>query len=171
MQIDAQKMADALPYMHLLWQGPVQLAVATYMLYHFMGPAGLAGLGVMIVSMPLNTWLGKQTAKFTKVTMAARDRRVKFTNELLQGMKIIKYFAWEPAMSRQLAEKRDAELRASHQHADERRPLLRLHRAPLVVTAVTFVIYGALEGTPTPPRRTRRSRSSRCSASPSSSCR
>ena len=39
MQIDAQKLADALPYMHLLWQGPLQLAIATYMLYHFMGPS------------------------------------------------------------------------------------------------------------------------------------
>ena len=63
MQIDAQKLADAMPYMHLLWQGPMQLAVATYMLYSFLGPAGFAGLGVMVISMPLNTWLGRQTAK------------------------------------------------------------------------------------------------------------
>ena len=39
----------------------------------------------MVVSMPLNTWLGKQTAAYTRKTMAARDKRVKYTNELLQG--------------------------------------------------------------------------------------
>ena len=84
MQIDAQKMADALPYMHLLWQGPLQLAIATYMLYDFMGPAGLSALGVLVISMPLNTWISKKTASYTKATMGARDKRVKFTNELLQ---------------------------------------------------------------------------------------
>ena len=77
-----QKIADAIPYMHLLWQGPVQLIVATYMLVVFLGPSGLAGLGVMIITTPMNTWLSKRVQVYTKKTMAARDARVKFTNEV-----------------------------------------------------------------------------------------
>ena len=120
------------------------------MLYHFLGVAGLAGLGVMIISMPLNTWLSKSMQKYTKRTMQARDKRVKFTNELLQGIKILKLFAWEPALVKQLEEKRQAELRAVLLNMTMNGVLSFVFTAlPLIVTAVTFVIYGALEGTPT----------------------
>jgi ATP-binding cassette subfamily C (CFTR/MRP) protein 1 len=33
MQIDAQKICDAIPYLHLTWSAPFQLSVALYMLY------------------------------------------------------------------------------------------------------------------------------------------
>ena len=48
MQIDASKIADSLPYLHLTWSGPMLLVVATFMLYHYLGFAGLAGFGVMV---------------------------------------------------------------------------------------------------------------------------
>ena len=47
MQIDATKLGDSLPYLHLIWSVPLQAAIAIGMLYSFLGPAGLAGLAVL----------------------------------------------------------------------------------------------------------------------------
>ena len=142
MQIDAQKLADALPYLHLLWQGPLQLAVATYMLYDFMGYSGLAALGVLIISMPLNTWISNKARVYTKVTMEKRDKRVKYANELLQGVKILKLFAWEPAMLGQLEEKRRHELKAVRQNMLIGGVMGFIFTAlPLVVTAASFGLF------------------------------
>ena len=41
MQIDASKMGDALPYLHLLWSGPVTLIIATVGPFRFLGVARL----------------------------------------------------------------------------------------------------------------------------------
>ncbi len=45
--------------------------------------------------MPLNVVVGRKMQKFVKATMTARDKRVKFTNELLQGVRLIKLCHWE----------------------------------------------------------------------------
>jgi ATP-binding cassette subfamily C (CFTR/MRP) protein 1 len=146
MQIDAQKLADAAPYMHLLWQGPCQLGIATYMLYHYLGPSGLAGLGVMIVSTPITTYVSKLTARYTSRTMKSRDARVKYTNEVLGGIKIMKLFAWEDAILGLLLGKRDTELRNVRTGMLVSGVQSFIFTAlPLVVTSLTFTVYSAVE--------------------------
>ena len=146
MQIDAQKLADAAPYMHLLWQGPCQLGIATYMLYHYLGPSGLAGLGVMIVSTPITTYVSKLSAKYTRRTMKARDARVKYTNEVLGGVKIMKLFAWENSILALLLGKRDTELAAVKTGMLVGGVQSFIFTAlPLVVTSLTFTVYAAVE--------------------------
>ena len=73
MQIDASKIADSLPYLHLTWSGPLLLVVATFMLHHYLGAAGLAGFGVMVLSMPLNGLLARNMQRFVVRVMKARD--------------------------------------------------------------------------------------------------
>ena len=148
MQIDAQKVADALPYLHLTWSGPLQLVVAMILLCRreVLGPIpGLVGLAIMIVSMPITSWVSKKTMTFTRRTMAARDKRVKFTNEVLQGIKILKLFAWEPELLAQLDEKRNAELVAVRDNMLINGMMgFMFTILPLLVTATSFIVYAAL---------------------------
>lgn len=111
MQIDAGRLSDALPYLHLLWSGPATLIVATVMLCQFLGPSGLAGILIMVFSMPLNSFLARKMGDYTRRTMGLRDKRVKFTSELLQGVRLLKLFAWERSLLGQLGDKRTAELK------------------------------------------------------------
>merc|ERR1719424_1700700 len=98
--------------------------------------------------MPLNTWLGKQTGKFTKRTMHKRDKRVKFTNELLQGIKILKLFAWEPSLLEQLDEKRNDELKSVRDSMLVGGFVGFFFTAlPLIVTASTFILMAILDPT------------------------
>ena len=45
------------------------------------------------------------------VAIRTADKRVKFTNELLQGIRLIKLFAWEESLMGQLHAKREAEIK------------------------------------------------------------
>ena len=97
--------------------------------------------------MPLNGLLARNMQRFVIRVMKARDSRVKFTNELLQGVRIIKLFAWEDALMRQLNDKREEELVAVRDSQLYSSLFMFIFTAtPLIVTAVTFVMYAALNG-------------------------
>ena len=68
------------------------------MLYQFLGYAGLCGLGVMIIAMPVQGLLGARIMKFGEAILGKRDARVKFTNEITNGIKLLKLFAWSATM-------------------------------------------------------------------------
>ena len=99
-------------YLHNLWSGPITLIISIAMLCGYLGVAGLAGAVIMAVSVPLNMKIGRVMGRFTKRTMAARDKRVKFTTELLQGMRLLKLFSWEDSL---LAQARGGALSAASQ--------------------------------------------------------
>jgi len=98
--------------------------------------------------MPLNGLLSKKMATYVARTMKARDRRVKFTNEILQGVRIIKLFAWEKPLLAQLHEKREEELKAVFDNMMLSAVFgFVFTAAPLVVTCATFATYAALGNT------------------------
>ena len=101
------------------------------LLFYYLGVAGLAGLGVMLLSMPLNMILGRRRGKLTKQLMAARDRRVKFSSEVFQGMRIAKLFGWEAPLLAQLLHLR--ELASLHSHSS---PIT----SPITSPVTSFVI-------------------------------
>ena len=53
---------------------------------------------------------------FRLVSLAA-DVRVKFVNEALSGIRIIKFYAWERAFKKMIGEAREKELALVRQHA------------------------------------------------------
>ena len=52
-----------------------------------------AGLGVMILLIPINGFLANATKKLQIKQMKNKDRRVKMMNEILSGMKVIALFS------------------------------------------------------------------------------
>ena len=56
----------------------------------------------MILATPFQGAMGKRLMKSQVEILARRDARVKFTNEILQGIKLLKFFAWETPLSKQV---------------------------------------------------------------------
>ena len=48
MAVDAQRFMDLMSYLHMVWSGPLQIALSLYFLWELLGPATLAGVGVMV---------------------------------------------------------------------------------------------------------------------------
>ncbi len=74
-------------YIHMLWSAPLQISLSMLLLWNVLGPSSLAGLGVMVVMIPLNGYIARKTRKLQVQQMAQKDSRIKEMNEV--------WFSWE----------------------------------------------------------------------------
>ncbi|KAL4469098.1 hypothetical protein ABPG72_007777 [Tetrahymena utriculariae] len=86
------------------------IAVALILYYRFDGYA-VIGLAVMIGYIPFQLLLAKISSGFFKDKAALVDNRVKFTNEIVEGIRLIKMYAWEEAFVHLVTTFRKSELR------------------------------------------------------------
>lgn len=153
MSIDSFKVAEICAYLHFLWAAvPVQLLMAVLLLYNVLGFSSLAGIGLMALVLPLNLFIAKSFQAAQKRIMNATDKRIHATNEVLQNMRIIKYFAWEQRFKANVDEKREVELSALW----KKYVLWSLAATiwsgvPILITFISFLIYTIVEKRPLVP--------------------
>lgn len=111
MSVDAQRFMDLTSYINMLWSAPLQIALALYFLWDLLGPSVLAGLAVMIVLIPVNGFIANKTKQFQISQMKNKDQRVKLMNEILNGIKVLKLYAWEPSFEEQVLGVRNLEIK------------------------------------------------------------
>ena len=150
MAVDSFKVGEISAYLHFLWGStPVQLVLCVVLLYRILGWSALASIVIMILVMPLNLYIARQFSRMQKKVMAATDVRIHSTNEVLQNIRIIKYFAWEQRFSQIIGEKRAIELRALRN-----KYILWTFAAtvwfgvPLCITFFSFLLYTVVEKRP-----------------------
>ena len=66
----------------MMWSAPLQIALALYFLWQIVGASAMAGLGVMILMIPLNGFIAKKTKTLQGAQMSIKDSRVKEINEV-----------------------------------------------------------------------------------------
>ncbi|EAR97172.2 ABC transporter family protein (macronuclear) [Tetrahymena thermophila SB210] len=93
----------------LILPAPI-IAVALILYYRFDGFA-VIGLVVMIGYIPFQLLIAKISSKFFKDKTVLVDHRVKFTNEIIEGIRLIKMYAWEEAFLHIVQTFRKSELR------------------------------------------------------------
>lgn len=54
MSVDAQKLMEVTNFIHLLWSNVLQIVLSIYFLWLELGPSVLAGVGVMLLLIPVN---------------------------------------------------------------------------------------------------------------------
>ena len=102
MAVDTQRLQDVTQYGQQLWSAPFQIILCMVSLYQLMGVSMLAGVGVMILSIPLNAVIAKFMKKLQKEQMKNKDSRTRLMTEILNNMKSIKLFAWSQAFMKKL---------------------------------------------------------------------
>ena len=153
MSIDSFKVSDICAYLHFLWAAtPVQLVMAIGLLYRILGPASFAGISLMVLILPFNLFIAKSFQAAQKKIMAATDKRIHSTNEVLQNIRIIKYFAWEQRFITEVNEKRRAELQALRwKYILWSCASTVWSGTPLIITFVSFFIYTVIQKKPLVP--------------------
>lgn len=147
MAVDSFKVAEICGYLHFLWAStPVQVVMSVYLLYRIMGYSSIAGIGMMIILLPINMFISKWFAKYQKLILAATDARIHSTNEVLGNIRIIKYFTWEQRFMSLVDEKRGTELK----HLRGRYILWASAAtvwsgAPILITFLSFLVYTQIE--------------------------
>lgn len=148
MAIDSFKVSEVCAYLHFLVASvPVQVIIAVTLLYQILGWSSIVGIGVMVLLLPINYWISSGFSKIQQVIMSNTDKRIQATNEVLQNIRIIKFFAWEDRFAQIVDEARVAELKALR-----RRYILWAiaatvwYASPIVITFFSFLVYTKVEG-------------------------
>jgi len=85
---DAQVFDACFFYFVGMISAPIQIFIAAYMLWKYLGPATLVGLASMIIFLPFNGVFAKKSKKLRKEKAKFQDSRIKMMNELLNGIKV-----------------------------------------------------------------------------------
>ena len=153
MSIDSFKVAEISAYLHFLWAAtPVQMIMAVALLYKVLGYSSFAGIVLMVLVLPWNMWIARSFTKAQKAILAATDARIHATNEVLQNIRIIKYFAWEQRFEQTVNEKRQTELMALWRKYILWAAAYTIWGAiPILITFTSFLIYTKVEKRPLVP--------------------
>lgn len=117
MAVDAQRFMDLVTYLNMIWSAPLQISLAIYFLWQILGPSVLAGLAVMIILIPVNGVIANKAKNLQIKQMKNKDERVKLMNEVLNGIKVLKLYAWEPSFEQQVLKIRGKEVHVLKQAA------------------------------------------------------
>ncbi|XP_027566718.2 canalicular multispecific organic anion transporter 1 [Pipra filicauda] len=142
MSADAQRFMDMANFVHQLWSSPLQIILSIVFLWAELGASVLAGIAVMVLLIPINAFLVAKAKTIQVRNMKNKDERMKIMTEILNGIKILKLFAWEPSF-----EKRVNDIRAH-----ELKDLLKFSYlqsisvfvftcAPFLVSLASFAVY------------------------------
>ncbi|KAK9238147.1 hypothetical protein V1525DRAFT_125797 [Lipomyces kononenkoae] len=146
MSVDAVRISDSFANLNQLVKGLTVIAAAFILLYRNLGVSALVGMATMFLVLPINYAYSKGFAKIDAALMAVRDERTHKTNEILQSIKIIKFFAWEAMFKADLLEIRKKELRKlRQQYLLWAAAVIVWFGFPTVLTCVTFGFYTLVE--------------------------
>ncbi|AWP14018.1 putative canalicular multispecific organic anion transporter 1 isoform 3 [Scophthalmus maximus] len=142
MSADAQRFNDLTSFIHLLWSCPLQIILSIAFLWMELGPSALAGLAAMVILVPLNALLATKARSLGIENMKFKDQRLKIMNEILNGIKILKLYAWEPSFQTQIGSVRDKELELMKKSAYLTCVSYLLFTfAPVLVSIVSFAVF------------------------------
>ncbi|XP_070543487.1 ATP-binding cassette sub-family C member 8-like [Ptychodera flava] len=89
---------------------PYSMAITFGLLYHTVGPPALTFLLVTAIVLPIQLRFTGNVNRFQTEALAKGDQRVKKTNEMLQGMKLLKLYGWEDLLSNEVQKVRNTEM-------------------------------------------------------------
>uniref|UniRef100_A0AAQ4PYK0 ATP-binding cassette, sub-family C (CFTR/MRP), member 8 n=1 Tax=Gasterosteus aculeatus aculeatus TaxID=481459 RepID=A0AAQ4PYK0_GASAC len=76
-------------------RGAIQIVVGVILLYYLLGISALIGATVIAVLAPVQYFVATKLSQTQKSTLEYSSERLKKTNELLRGIKLLKLYAWE----------------------------------------------------------------------------
>ncbi|KAF8931191.1 P-loop containing nucleoside triphosphate hydrolase protein [Dissophora ornata] len=127
---------------------PFYVLAIVILLVRLMGPSALLGAVILMLSNPIQGWGMSKLGSVRKKASQFTDSRIRLSTEILQGIKAIKFFAWEESFLAKLAEIRSKELALVGKLLATRGFITATSGAvPVFASALSFALYAALGNT------------------------
>ncbi|KAG0056402.1 hypothetical protein BGZ83_005117 [Gryganskiella cystojenkinii] len=110
MSTDVDKVVACFQILHLSWSSILEVIIALVLLYNQVQYALFASVGVIMVIIAIVGICSPHVGKYQKLMMKASDQRMKLVTELVNYMKSIKLYAWEPYFKKKIADIRMVQL-------------------------------------------------------------
>ncbi|RKP22368.1 ABC transporter type 1, transmembrane domain-containing protein, partial [Syncephalis pseudoplumigaleata] len=129
-------------YLQNLLGVPVLFVVVFGLLVWMLGPSALVGVAVIMVFSPMQALILKHLSRLRKKVVVLTDGRVKMCQEMLQGIAIVKLFAWEESFLERLGVLRRSELHTTRIILLVRSIVATMAQSITNVSSVlTFIVY------------------------------
>lgn len=113
-----------------------------------LGPAGLVAIAVLALLLPVTRVVARRVIRLDDAIMKKRDERVSLMSQVLSGIRIIKYFAWEPRFRAEIEGIREAEIRGRKSLVGtESFSLLFYAGTTTMMALASFAVFLAMGGT------------------------
>ncbi|XP_027190692.1 ABC transporter C family member 12-like [Cicer arietinum] len=150
---DANALQQICQQLHGLWSAPFRIIIAMVLLYQQLGVASIIGSLMLVLIIPLQTFVISKMRKLTKEGLQQTDKRVGLMNEILAAMDSVKCYAWETSFQSRIQSIRHEELswfrKAQLLYALNG---FILNSIPVLVTVISFGVFTLLGGELTPAR-------------------
>lgn len=147
--VDTRRLLEFMEFFYVLVSAPFRFIVSVYLLHQSLGPSALYALLIMAIWFPFNL----SVVRFMKLQQAKKmeetDKRVRFVNEVLNGIKIVKLYAWEESFMEYIAKLRDSELKYLKTMAFLQASIIL--QSPLLPLIFSVIIFGTYLSTNTEP--------------------
>ncbi|PGH07414.1 hypothetical protein AJ80_07999 [Polytolypa hystricis UAMH7299] len=143
MAVDQQRLSDLTQFGIQLWSAPFQIVLCMASLYQLVGISMLAGIGMMILMIPLNGVIARMMKILQIKQMKNKDQRTRLMTEILNNMKSIKLYAWNTAFMNKLNHVRnDLELNTLRKiGATQSVANFTWSSTPFLVSCSTFAVF------------------------------
>ncbi|XP_074853850.1 ATP-binding cassette sub-family C member 8 isoform X8 [Carettochelys insculpta] len=130
-----------------LWAMPVQIIAGVLLLYYLLGVSALIGAVVIIVLAPVQYFVATKLSQAQRSTLEYSNERLKKTNEMLRGIKLLKLYAWEHIFHSSVEETREKEMTSLKSFALYTSISIFMNAAiPIAAVLTTFVVHAHLTG-------------------------
>jgi len=150
MSNDTMQLQRFLQFIGLTMVAPLQIVIALYLIYQQVGNATWVGVGYMVILAPVNMWVFSVVSKMRRKVLKYSDLRVKMMNEILTGIRIIKFYAWEKPFGKEVGRLRQKEVEALTKLAYVTAVgfSIILLSTPIVQPIIVFVTYVSIQDEP-----------------------
>ncbi|KAI3405288.2 hypothetical protein KGF56_001919, partial [Candida oxycetoniae] len=111
MSIDLARIDLAVGFQPLVLCFPIPVIISITILLVHIGVAALAGIGLFVVSLVVCVLLTKKLYTTREKIIEYTDERVSLMREILNNLKIIKFYAWEMAYKASITKVRNKEIK------------------------------------------------------------
>ncbi|XP_021935708.1 multidrug resistance-associated protein 4-like isoform X2 [Zootermopsis nevadensis] len=109
---DASRFDAMFLFVAYVWIGPIQMVIIMYLVWQQIGIAMFSGVASVVLLIPLQAFIGKMISTLRLRTAKRTDQRIRFMNEIVVGIQVIKMYAWEKPFSHLVSVARKREIQA-----------------------------------------------------------
>ncbi|GAB1214638.1 hypothetical protein ATERTT37_003802 [Aspergillus terreus] len=142
MSVDVDRINLACGMFHMVWTAPISMIVTLILLLVNIGYSCLCGYALLVFGLPFLTYAVRFLVKRRRNINRLTDQRVSLTQEILQGVRFVKFFGWESSFLNRLKEIRKREIRLIQTLLAVRNAIMSVSMSiPVFASLLSFVTY------------------------------
>jgi len=142
MSVDTYRIDQGAGWLHMAWTSPISMIVTVALLIVNLTYSALVGVAIFSLGIPILGFavrsMFKRRAGINKVT----DERVNITQEVLQAIRFVKYYAWEGDFMKRLSNVRNHEISSIRRLLATRNAIMSVGTAiPIFAAMLAFITF------------------------------